>query len=193
MTYLTDERQSQWFQVQAWRREVYLIGALVLVLLAVTGGGCSDDHEKGLAGDWFRCDGVDCNGLSASGIRYRDDGTWVLLLAEGTTLGNSEEYCLEHGRATSQGTYSFDGKILKRIDSDNKVDEVKLELSGDDITETDQATSSYVNLKRISETRSTGFCTTGIPVPDAGVDSFKNPYDGVSPVVLDSKPYFPDF
>ena len=163
-------------------------------LLGIVVSGCSGSGNAAIVGDWFPCKTISCEELVAGGVRYRSDGTWVSLAANGATLDDAEKYCLKHG-AGSQGSFSWDGKILKTTTpGSTKETEVGFEVNGTDATQTDLATSSYVKLRGISDPRASGFCGSGSG-SDAGADSTLTDakQDGIPPVVLDSTPYFPDF
>ena len=165
------------------------------VLLVVAAGGCSGSGNAAIVGDWFECESISCSALKSLGVRYRSDGTWVVLSGLGATLEDNEKYCLKHGGAHSQGAYTWDGKVLKTTSTGGTKDEVGFEVTGSDATKTNLATSSYVKLKEISDPRASGFCGTGTG-SDAGADSSPvdaDTADGIPPVVLDTTPYFPDF
>jgi hypothetical protein len=106
-----------------------------------------------IVGDWFRC-GETCEEHLGDGLRLREDETFTMLEADGSTLDGDEPYC-ELTTDSSNGTYAFEGEMLTTTTRAGRTSQVVFSVDGD--TAVVEAGAEAASWSRVAD-RSTGAC-----------------------------------
>jgi len=119
-------------------------------------GGCGEEGDPGIVGDWFYCMDSDCQTLDNDGIRFDVAGFWVTLRADGSTLDPMETYC-ERQESGQRGAYTWDGLTLSLSVSPGVKESSTFEVQGD-LALKKWGVSYARRLRRLGAPRSSGAC-----------------------------------